>query len=65
MDKTLFTVAEASSIFFEKTISKSSLYKLVQSGELAHLRIGKKILFTKNALREFCEQSKGGDKHGK
>ncbi len=38
-------------------ISKSFVYQLVGTGELPAIRLGKRILFTKERIVEYIEQS--------
>lgn len=38
-------------------ISKSFVYQLVRAGELPAIRLGKRILFTKERVVEYIEQS--------
>lgn len=36
-------------------ISRSVLYELIGTGEIKHLRIGRRVLISRDALREFIE----------
>jgi excisionase family DNA binding protein len=36
-------------------ISRSALYELIGTGEIKHLRIGRRVLISRDALREFIE----------
>lgn len=52
MDKRFLTVKETSHIFFEGKISVSSLYRLITTGELPAIKIGKKVLINTETLKQ-------------
>lgn len=52
MEKQYLTLKEVSKTYFSEKISVASLYRLVESGELPAIRIGKKYLIKLETLKE-------------
>lgn len=52
MEKSFYSLGETSQIL---NISRSLLYKMVESKTIKHIRIGRKILFSKADLNNFIE----------
>lgn len=51
----VLTVAEACDVL---QIGKNSLYKLLQSGEIQHIKVGRKYLIPKVYLLDFIEKNR-------
>ena len=57
----MFTVETAISNYFQGTISKSKLYKMVENNEIPHSRVGTRILLRQDSLdRWMREREQGG-----
>ncbi|SUP42814.1 helix-turn-helix domain-containing protein [Veillonella criceti] len=52
MEKRFMTIKEAAQIFFEGKISVASLYRLIETGEIPAIRIGKKYLLNVTTMQE-------------
>lgn len=48
----LYTIAEVAEIL---RLSKWTVYRLVERRELAHVKFGRRVLFTKRGIQEFIE----------
>jgi hypothetical protein len=51
----LYTVREASELYFNKNVSVSHIYNLIRSKSLNCIYIGHKILIPEEALENYCK----------